>query len=120
MDIWHVEECEEFVSGDKCRLRELFHPEKQPLELRYSLAHATVDPGASAAPHKLNGLSEVYYITEGEGLMHIGDETAKVTAGHAVYIPPGSTQYIENRSDKPLVFICIVDPAWKAENEEIL
>ena len=49
--------------------------------------------------------------------MHIEDEASEVSAGHAVYIPPGAIQYIENNSASPLVFLCIVEPAWRAENE---
>jgi mannose-6-phosphate isomerase-like protein (cupin superfamily) len=29
-------------------------------------------------------------------------------------------QYIQNTGRKNLVFICIVDPAWKIEDEEII
>ncbi|MBN2169419.1 MAG: cupin domain-containing protein [Actinobacteria bacterium] len=119
MQLWHLDDCDEFAGGDKSRLRELFHPEKTPLELNYSLAHATVDPGKTTKPHRLEGHSEVYYIMEGEGVMHIEDETSTVSAGHAVYIPPGALQYIENNTESPLVFICIVEPAWRAENETV-
>ncbi|MFN9674369.1 MAG: cupin domain-containing protein, partial [Microcystis sp.] len=43
-------ECEEFIAGDHTRLRELLHPDKQPLNLRYSLAHAWVDVGETSTP----------------------------------------------------------------------
>ncbi|MFM7477676.1 MAG: cupin domain-containing protein, partial [Microcystis aeruginosa] len=46
-------ECEEFIAGDHTRLRELLHPDKQPLNLRYSLAHAQVDVGETSTPHAL-------------------------------------------------------------------
>ncbi|MCK7511883.1 MAG: cupin domain-containing protein [Desulfobacterales bacterium] len=45
--------------------------------------------------------AEVYYVLEGRGLMHVGDETAEVAAGQAVYIPPGAVQFIENRGGGP-------------------
>ena len=51
--------------------------------------------------------------------MHINDEFSEVTAHCAVYIPPNSTQYIVNTGDSPLEFLCIVDPAWHREDEEI-
>ena len=34
--------------------------------------------------------------------------------------PPNSTQSIENIGAKELRFLCIVEPAWKAEDEDIL
>jgi mannose-6-phosphate isomerase-like protein (cupin superfamily) len=62
----------------------------------------------------------VYYILSGEGVMHIDEEKATVSAGNVVYIPPFARQYIENTENSDLVFLCIVDPAWRAENEQIL
>jgi len=114
-----LEECEEFVSGDGARLRELLHPDKAPLELRYSLAHAIVEPGSSTAPHRLR-TSEVYYLLSGTGRMSIDDEMKDVGPQETVYIPPGATQYISNTGVEDLVFLCIVDPAWRADDEEIL
>ncbi|MFH1791712.1 MAG: cupin domain-containing protein [Candidatus Omnitrophota bacterium] len=111
--------CAEFMSGDGCVLRELFHPSKDGLKLRYSLAHATVRPGARTSPHRLR-TSEVYYILEGKGVMTIDGKSGRVGPGTAVYIPPESVQFIKNSGIKPLVFLCIVDPAWRREDEEIL
>jgi len=31
----------------------------------------------------------------------------------------GDDQYIENTGDSDLKFLCIVDPAWREENEEV-
>lgn len=110
--------CEEIVAGDKTLLRELLHPEKADLRIRYSLAHATVKPGQSSLPHRLK-TSEVYYILEGKGIMHVDDESAEVRSGQAIYIPPNCTQYIKNTGNSDLKFLCIVDPAWRSEDEEV-
>lgn len=109
-------DCEEFIAGDRTVLRELLHPDKQPIDLRYSLAHATVAPGDTSTPHALR-TSEVYYILSGLGEMHIGDEVQRVEPGDAVYIPPNARQFIHNVGTEPLVFLCIVDPAWRVEDE---
>lgn len=109
-------DCEEFVAGDSTLLRELLHPDKQPLDLRYSLAHATLAVGETSDPHALK-TSEVYYILAGEGEMYIDDETQRVKPGDAVYIPPNAKQYIHSCGSEPLVFLAIVDPAWKVEDE---
>lgn len=110
--------CEEFVAGDATLLRELLHPDKQQVQLRYSLAHATVPAGQTSTPHSLS-TSEVYYIISGTGEMHIEDEIQLVEAGDAVYIPPSSRQFIYNCGSTPLIFICIVDPAWRKEDETV-
>jgi mannose-6-phosphate isomerase-like protein (cupin superfamily) len=62
----------------------------------------------------------VYYITAGSGLMHIGDRTFAVEPESVIYIPPGAGQYIENTGESDLNFLCIVDPAWREKDEEIL
>ncbi len=111
-------ECPEFVAGDGTQLRELLHPDKQDIALRYSLAHAIVPVGQVSTPHALT-TSEVYYILEGQGEMHIDDEVNLVEAGDAVYIPPHARQYIRNTGQMPLVFICLVDPAWRKEDEAV-
>lgn len=113
------ENCPEFVAGDETRLRELLHPDKSALDLRYSLAHAVVLPGRASLPHFLK-TSEVYYILQGRGTMHIGSEQAEVRQGQTIYIPPNAVQWIENNGDSDLAFLCIVDPAWRAEDEEVL
>ncbi|NJD77197.1 MAG: cupin domain-containing protein [Candidatus Methanoperedens sp.] len=118
MFIKDLEDCEEFIAADNSILRELLHPDKADLAVRYSLAHAIVMPGQATRPHRLK-TSEVYYIMEGEGIMHIGDECERVHPGQAVYIPPDSRQYIENTGKIELKFLCIVDPAWRKQDEEV-
>lgn len=118
MFIKDLYDCEEFVAGDNLLLREILHPGKADLQLRYSLAHAVVQPGQTSYRHRLK-TSEVYYILEGEGSMMIDNEAEKVIAGSTVYIPPGAMQCIRNTGNSNLVFLCIVDPAWRVEDEEV-
>jgi mannose-6-phosphate isomerase-like protein (cupin superfamily) len=119
MIIRSLEAAAGFKAGDASFLRELLHPAKESLEIRYSLAQAEVGPGQMTLPHRLKS-AEVYYVLEGRGLMHIGDEKAEVGPGQAVYIPPGQVQFIENTGLGRLAFLCIVDPAWTAAAEEVV
>jgi mannose-6-phosphate isomerase-like protein (cupin superfamily) len=119
MFLKRLEDCQEFIAGDDSILRELLHPEKANLQIRYSLAYAKIAAGQKTRPHKLKS-SEVYYVTAGYGLMHIGEESLEVGAECAVYIPPHARQYIENTGNSDLKFLCIVDPAWREEDEKIL
>lgn len=112
-------DCAEFLSGDRAALREILHPAKDGLAVRCSLAHAVVAPGRRTRAHRLR-TAEVYYVLEGRGLMHVGGETAEVSPGRAVYIPPDTVQFIENPGPDRLAFLCIVDPAWRPEDEAIL
>ena len=119
MFIRDLKECEEFIAKDDTRIREILNPRKQKLDLRYSLAHAKLSRGEASMPHRLR-TSEVYYILQGRGTMHIDNESREVRDGQAVYIPPNSVQHIENTGDGDLIFLCIVDPAWRAEDEEVI
>lgn len=109
------------TAGDQSQLREYFNPSKEPIfeKVSYSLAHAKVAKSSATIPHKLSS-SEVYFILEGNGIMHINGESREVTKYDVVYIRPHSIQYIENTGEKDLEFLCIVEPAWKPECEIIL
>lgn len=107
---------------DDTQVREILNPEhdKEPLFLNYSLAHAMIKPGAKSLPHKFHTASEVYYILRGRGIMHINNETAEVFPDDTVHIPPQAVQWVENHGDEDLEFLCIVDPAWKPDAEELV
>ncbi|VVB71626.1 Cupin domain protein [uncultured archaeon] len=111
--------CGRITATDGTHLSELLHPARDSLELSYSIAHAEVLPGASSLPHRLKKSSEVYFIMEGRGEMHIDEEQAQVDTGQAIFIPPGSWQYICNTGNIILKFLCIVSPVWRAEDEEL-
>jgi mannose-6-phosphate isomerase-like protein (cupin superfamily) len=119
MLIRRLKDCDEFVAGDGSILRELLHPAKARVAIRYSLAHATVRPGETTKAHRLK-TPEVYYILRGRGRMCIDGESAVAGANSAIYIPPSTVQRITNTGRSNLVFLCIVDPAWHADDEEIL
>lgn len=107
---------------DRSILCELLHPDKIPevAGLGCSIAHAIVPAGEATLPHLLERSVELYYILEGIGEMHIGEERAPVRAGQIVYIPPGARQFIRNTGTGDLVFLCIVSPKWHAADERLV
>jgi len=118
MFVKYLKDCREFTAGDDSNLRELLHPDKMDLQIRYSLAYAKVPAGQKTRLHRLL-TSEVYYIISGQGIMHINEESLEVGSQCAVYIPPHSNQYIENTGNSDLEFLCIVDPAWHQADENV-
>ena len=118
MFVKRLKDCREFIAGDGSILRELLHPDKATIQTRYSLALAKVVAGQKNRPHKLKS-SEVYYMMAGKGLMYIDQESFEVGPECAIYIPPDAVQYIENTGNSDLTFLCIVDPAWRQEDEEV-
>ena len=119
MKVISTEKIKGFIAGDKTRIKELLHPEKNNVEINYSLAHATVAPGEASVPHILS-YSEAYYILAGTGNMHVDEEEKVVKKGDLVYIPPKANQWIENIGTTDLTFICIVSPPWNPDCEIIL
>ena len=118
MFVKSLDSCREFIGGDNTVLRELLHPDHDPVSLRYSLAHARLVAGKWSDLHRLT-TSEVYYILSGRGRMEIDGEPRDVQPGDAIYIPPRAKQRILALGPEQLEFLCIVDPAWKAEDETV-
>lgn len=119
MFVKKFKDCAEIIAGDSTVLRETLSGLNDPVQCRYSLAHAGLAPGNKSLRHALK-TTEVYYIVRGKGMMHINDEVQEVCPQDTIYIPPESIQYIENTGDEELEFLCIVDPAWKIEDEIIV
>jgi mannose-6-phosphate isomerase-like protein (cupin superfamily) len=120
MFIKDLAKCQYFKASDSTSLCELLHPGRDGPDLPYSIAHAILEPGESSLSHRLKTSSEVYFILEGKGEMHIDSEQAEVYTGQAILIPPGSWQHIRNTGRTDLKFLCIVHPIWHAEDEEKL
>jgi len=119
MRIRKLSESVQFIAGDGTILCELLHPDRDyHFDGRYSLASAIVKPGQSSLPHTLKN-NEVYYILNGNGEIHVGNEVENVMRGDAIEIPAGALQWIRNIGPEDLSFLCIVDPAWRKEDEEI-
>ena len=113
-------DCEQFVANDGCLIRELLHPRNDPVDIDFSFAIAEVAPGGTTYRHRL-AQTEVYYLISGRGIMHIDGDQRPVSAGDAILIPPRSTQWIENASQKDtLKFAAVVAPPWRDEDDERL
>jgi len=115
-----ISDIKPFITTDGSLIREMFHPERDNLQMSCSVAHATVKVGDSTTPHTLKKSSEVYVILSGTGTMRINDETQLLNLGDSVFIPAGSVQHIENSGEEDLEFICAVDPCWKEEDDEVI
>ncbi|MDF0645084.1 MAG: cupin domain-containing protein [Nitrospira sp.] len=109
----------EFLAGDHTRLREIIHPDKHHLKLGYSLAYGTLGPGHRSKRHILKS-SEVYYFIAGRGRFLLDNQEIPVEEGTTLYVPPGGEQSLENTGDQEIEFLCLVDPAWKVEDEQVL
>jgi mannose-6-phosphate isomerase-like protein (cupin superfamily) len=118
MIIRDIEKADYINASDNTKLCELIHPLKENFfEISYSLAHLILEPSEKSQPHKLINSSELYYILEGNGIIHVDSETAKIKSGQAIYVPPNSVQFIENCGKVDLKFLCIVSPPWRSSDD---
>jgi len=109
-----------FIQGDEgTQIKQYFHPHNTLNGINYSIAQFTLEPGKKSKLHKMSS-SEIYYILEGIGNLRINEEVYQLEKDDSVYVPPNSKQIIENIGSINLRFLCIVEPAWKADNEILL
>ncbi len=108
------------IQGDEStKIKQYFHPHNTLNGINYSIAQFTLGPGKKSKLHKMSS-SEIYYILEGSGNLKIDDETHHLEKDDSAYVPPNSKQFIENTGSIDLKFLCIVEPAWKADDEIVL
>ena len=112
-------EIESIQGNEGTSIKQYFHPHNTLEGIGYSLAQFTLEPGRKSKLHMLKS-SEIYYILEGKANLRIDDENMVLEKDDSVYVPPNSKQNIENIGDVDLRFLCIVEPAWKADNETLL
>src|SRR5258705_8386565 len=72
------------------------------LEDLNSYTYATLAPGSSIAPMKLQGQQEIFYFLSGKGKMMSGGQTAEVYANVGVLMPPGVEFSMKNDGAEPL------------------
>ena len=101
------------------KIKQYFHPHNTLNGINYSLAQFTLEPGKKSKLHKIKS-SEIYYVLEGSGNLTIGDESYFLQKDDSAYVPPNAKQFIENSGKEDLKFLCIVEPAWKSDDEILL
>ena len=107
----HYRNIDSFVTKDGSEIRELMHPVVNG-NAQQSLAEATVEPGAETQKHKHLVTEEIYHVTQGKGLMSLGEEQFEVNVGDSVCIAPGTIHNIKNTGDKPLKILCCCSPPY--------
>ena len=116
MIVKKIEEIEAFTGQEGTQIKQIFSPSETDNSIRYSIAHCTINPGKTSKPHVMK-TSEIYYILEGKGVLHLEDEEQEVKKNDAIFVPPNSRQFLENNGETNLIALCIVDPAWRQEDE---
>lgn len=111
--IVHSQSTQEYWFEEGCYIQEIGnHPDDPDV----SIARARVRPGEATCWHCLDGVFERYLVTEGSGIVEIGElPPATVSAGDLVLIPPGVRQRVRNEGSHDLVFYAICSPRFSAD-----
>ncbi len=112
MEIIHRDSTVPFTTKDGSTIRELLAHRNSAIS-KQSLAEATVPAGVRTEAHFHPVTEEIYYILSGEGVMFIDGRTESVRVGDAIAILPGQIHWIENRSERDLVFLCCCSPGYE-------
>jgi mannose-6-phosphate isomerase-like protein (cupin superfamily) len=109
------ENIEPFTTKDGSQIRELMHPRSHDV-VKQSLAEATVPEGGETLLHKHSQTEELYHITQGQGMMRLGEETFAVKAGDTICIAPGTAHNICNTGDEALKILCSCSPPYRDDD----
>lgn len=108
-----------FITKDGSEIRELMHPDVHG-NSKQSFAEATVPAGSETARHKHIQTEEIYYISQGSGLMTLGDDRFEVRSGDTICIPPGTVHNIRNIGGTPLKILCCCSPPYSDSDTELV
>jgi mannose-6-phosphate isomerase-like protein (cupin superfamily) len=115
MDVIQRDSTTAFVTKDGSIIRELLASRNSAIR-KQSLAEATVPPGVRTQSHYHPQSEEIYYVLQGEGIMHLAGQSRVIRPGDAVAIPPGQIHSIENVQEVELVFLCCCAPGYEHED----
>ena len=108
-----------YITKDGSEIRELLHPTQHAVK-NQSLAEAIVPPGGKTLLHRHRVTEEIYHITQGQGLMTLGDSEFAVATGDSIAIAPRTPHCIENTGTAPLHILCCCAPAYSHDDTELL
>jgi quercetin dioxygenase-like cupin family protein len=68
------------------------------------------ESGQEHAPHAHDGQDKLYLILEGSGMVQVGDQTERLSAGDAAFAPSGVVHSIRNPGPERLVVMAVLGP----------
>lgn len=108
-----------YTTKDGSIIRELICP-AQGVSTPVSLAEATVLPGSATVLHVHRTSLEIYHVTNGSGLMTLGNEVFEIREGDSILINPGTLHRVENTRKHDLKILCCCCPPYSHDDTELL
>lgn len=98
---------EDFKEADAAGIRVRWLIKREDGAPNFAMRLFEVSPNGRS-PHHSHDWEHEVYVLEGECQVVCGDETRKVGAGHAVFIPPNVPHQFINAGKTTLKFLCLV------------
>jgi mannose-6-phosphate isomerase-like protein (cupin superfamily) len=112
-------EVTDYITKDGSEIRELLHPNQHTVK-NQSLAEARIPPGTRTIRHYHLLTEEIYHVTQGSGMMQLGEAHFPVKTGDSIAIAPGTAHCIENTGQEILHILCCCAPAYSHEDTVLL
>ena len=87
---------------------------------RFSMAHVTMETGNESLLHRHSKMNEVYFVTEGSGILYNGDEALEVERGAYLVVPPGTSHKLKNSYNSHLEHLVFAIPPFDPDDVELL
>ena len=98
------------IKGVIVKDTEVYTLEDNNLLENLTLSKTHLKPGQETRGHSHESQEEVYFFTQGEGVMVLGDDKFDVEEGSVVLIPKGKFHKVINRSNAfPCAFVCVFE-----------
>jgi mannose-6-phosphate isomerase-like protein (cupin superfamily) len=113
------EKIKPYTTKDGSIIRELMHPDQHGNKMQ-SLAEATIQAGSETFMHKHLKTEEIYHITQGRGVMVLGDSQLDFIAGDTILIPPGTLHLIRNNGYVEVKILCCCSPPYSHNDTMVM
>ncbi|HEY1679880.1 MAG TPA: cupin domain-containing protein [Candidatus Sulfotelmatobacter sp.] len=93
------------LSSATCHVHTVFGPGDQDSRILRSVSHFSeviIDPHGSCESVRYEREEEIYFVSQGTGLLQLADETHPLRAGDFTYFAPGLKHGVSNNSSSPL------------------
>jgi mannose-6-phosphate isomerase-like protein (cupin superfamily) len=118
MNIVHWTRCEEYFVHGEARERSLLGPADPGRHVcpkppgiycteKIAFFNRAVLPPAGALEMHVGASEEIYYILDGRGLFHVGNESAPCRKGDAIHVPAGVAHGLTNSADEPIEYLVL-------------
>jgi len=108
----------EGVKKDPPRTSKLLLSERSVGATGFSMGQNVTEVGSRIPEHAHEGVEEGMYLVSGRGRLITEEGEQELTAGTAIYMPPGVKHSIVNTGDEPMKLVWVYSPPLPAHRKQ--